>query len=199
MTTVFDKAAKIRSDYQREVGRIRGDKTLSASGRATKLAEVWRTAETKLRTLQNEYRQGLESEHERLRSEAFSMRVDPALSEAEKTVVRASHRDVLDRASRLSSPREAATLLEGAKRSNDRYLAQAIAGKAFEAGWVDTLNQHLELFPAQGKKFEALWDFERAQSSVDTKLATSAGLSIPPQPADAHITGRTAAAGGDGA
>lgn len=119
-------AAAVRRALSREVEAIRADDRLSADGKRGAIARATLSARADMRTL----RQGADAREEQERHEA-QYRLFGVGTRGVGTDLLAA-RDAHDRAERITSPAEAAQLLDRAERTGDISLGRAVFARVFD-------------------------------------------------------------------
>jgi hypothetical protein len=130
-----DKAVEIKQQASRNIAAVRENKTLSAVGRRREIESIYNEAVSQLNLLRGRNRETKESRRRELESSLFGALTAPSGADS------INFRDADDRASRLETEREAASLMERALQTRDRVLASAIARQAVSREWVGVLNQ----------------------------------------------------------
>lgn len=157
VTETQERAAYLQAKYSQRLEGIRGDKHLSEDGRRRELAQVFLRARDELRRLREEEAASLASRRRSIERSLFgfgSARGDAAML---------SFRDAQQRVADIKSPRQALALLEGAERSGDHVLAQAIAAHAWGRSWRTVLDAYAAERPGVIDQFHALDEIERLE------------------------------------
>lgn len=128
-----DRAAEIKANAKAQVDRLRQDKSLSPEGRRGLIAAIYRDTQAQLAGLRREVEQAPRRRRDEITKGLFGAHAPITGADA------ISYRDAHMRASQVSSQEDAQELLEMAKTTNDRVLADAVAQHAIKHRWIPTL------------------------------------------------------------
>src|SRR3954453_24134748 len=121
-----DKAWRIHERYAEATKRIKDDKDLADEGRHRRLADEWAQARKALEGLRDAEGTQLVKRQQELERRLFGS----GLGGLDAATSAISARDAQDRAERLTTPQEAASLLHRAEQNGDQALARAVAQHA---------------------------------------------------------------------
>jgi hypothetical protein len=148
------KANTLRGEYQRLMDGIRNDRTLSPHGKQKELATLYLDYKPRMEKLEADENTQHQTRAKALRRDLFGL---PGYADPNTAI---SYRDAQDRAASIEDEQTALRLLNRAELSGDTSLAKAVAARAFEAGWNETINQYADANPASEAKFNELIEIE---------------------------------------
>lgn len=148
------EALAIKSEFSRDVERIRADSQLSDAGKEAAIARAYVTAQEALGRMQAQQEADAKRRVRALEREIFGLY---GAADASESI---SYRDAQDRAAALpdDGEQQALRLLHQAERSGDRHLAKAIVQRALEARWAQVLNAYADEHPGSEPKLQELVD-----------------------------------------
>jgi hypothetical protein len=160
--------SEIRVSLKRDIERIRANTNYSDRGIAREIAKSLLSHRAQAQQLRDNYQSNNEATRVKLTARLFGV---PAGADA-TTVL--SYRDGADRAEKLTSAKEAQTMLTRAVERGDALLARAIAGHAHTSGWDDVTESYAE---ATGMR-DALGELGGLASGRETRLGEAALFAV---------------------
>lgn len=126
------------------IEEIRSNRSYTPQGRKREMARAVMNARKQADKLKADTVAQRESRRSNLERLAFGIVGEPTPSELMAT------RDAQDRAAKLSTAEDAATMLHRANQSNDETLAKAVAQAAFNRGWASVANNYADTWDKRG-------------------------------------------------
>jgi hypothetical protein len=159
-----EMAAQLGAELDREVARIREDRTLNDLTKRLRIAAAYRDHKAEQDAHDAREQQARADRSSELHRRLFSPPGDTA-----------SYRDALDRAERSGEPVEALQRLRRAQEMGDEEQARAFALVATERLWVDVINAYAETRPDVEEALQELWDLraDDTRNSLRRRLATT--------------------------
>ncbi|MGY1830145.1 hypothetical protein ACI8AA_06895 [Geodermatophilus sp. SYSU D01180] len=144
ITPERERAERARQRYFDTAARLRDDRDLTEHARQRRLADAWVTTRRELDALREEEHRRLAARERDLERRLFGL--NSAGGDTASQAI--SARDAQDRAARITSPAEAAELLERAERNADSTLARAIAHHALQQSRASAFREQVQAWDA---------------------------------------------------
>jgi hypothetical protein len=174
VTTPREQALALHEQYGAHFDRIRGNTALSDEGKRQQLAPAYVDYRNKLNQIaENATATTARRKTDLIRS-AFGIPTDP--------IAAMSYRDALGRADEIDDPSVATYKLHDALETGDVLMAKAIAKKAADTGWADTLDVYTAATPQAGAALTALSQLQAYENSPQRMFMDAAHFQPQPPP-----------------
>jgi len=166
-TTPADAAERAREGFANMKADITADRSLSATGKAERLAAARDTTNAAIDQIQADAQAALASERASLESNLLAA-PSPSLgaTPTDRIAQTASYRDAVSRAGMTATPGELVDLQRTALLTGDTLLARATLVVGLQRGDPETVNAYVAANPKLGADVERLWNLTHAQRST---------------------------------
>lgn len=137
----LEKLRKSKTDYERELERIRGDHDYNEGAKARRIAPIYSRLKAEERRILDELKAETAQAAASKGRKAFEA---PAMHGADKALVQMNYRHALDSVEGITDPKDLDARLERAVLTGDSALARAVAYRANEAGDTATVTKYLD-------------------------------------------------------
>lgn len=173
----YTAAQAVTAAHDDAVAKVRADTSLSAAGRAARLAPIHTRAKQQLAELQATAAADTAAHVTRLHRQAFGAPRDPVES--------LNYRDAQSRAEAINDPSVADWSMAKAIQYGDGLLARAIAARSHDMGWSGPLTRYTAVNPDAGHALNEL--AVRAAGKITETMADTANYWLPAPDELAHL------------
>lgn len=151
MPSPIEVTQEARRRFERDARAIRSDDSLSASGKSAKLADLWGSANRRIRETREAVEQERRDRVNAIDRQLFGAPNSASMTTSERLAAQTNYRQAVTQALAFGDQDAASTALRVAKHTGDEALVRAIGLAATERGWRGVLQAWSEDHPDAGE------------------------------------------------